>query len=405
MNDDGLDALYERYKSATRGEGTPFAMVDLDALDHNVRAIVGQLRGNKTLRIASKSVRSPALLRAVAARGGPSIAGVMAYCPAEAAFLAEQGFTDLLVAYPSASPPNVKLAAEAARAGVTLRLAADDPVHLDVASAAAKAAGVTLPIVIDVDVAYRPLRSNMHLGVRRSPLREPRAVADLAERAASTPGLSFGGILAYEAHIAGLPDRDPSSSAAEALRRGLKRVARGPLLAQRAAIVAELNKRGLAPPLVNGGGTGSVAFSSDDPSLTEVAAGSGFLDSHLFDRFDALTLTPAAFFACEVTRRPGPGFVTCQGGGLVASGAMGPDRLPIPYLPPGLSLTTMEGAGEVQTPLNIPSNTSLSIGEPVFFRHAKAGELAEHIPRYLLVRGDRVEGYAETYRGLGRCFG
>ena len=83
-------------------------------------------------------------------------------------------------------------------------------------------------------------------------------------------------------------------------------------------------------PLFNGGGTGSVAWSAEDPALTEVAAGSGFLDSHLFDGFRGLALEPAAFFALQVTRRPAPGLVTCQGGGFVASGAAGPDRLPLP---------------------------------------------------------------------------
>ena len=46
----------------------------------------------------------------------------------------------------------------------------------------------------------------------------------------------------------------------------------------------------------------------------------------------------------------------------------------------------------------------MKIGDPVFFRHAKAGELAEHVTEYLLVRGDRIEDRAPTYRGLGRCY-
>jgi D-serine deaminase-like pyridoxal phosphate-dependent protein len=78
--------------------------------------------------------------------------------------------------------------------------------------------------------------------------------------------------------------------------------------------------------------------------------------------------------------------------------------LPVPALLPGLSLTSLEGAGEVQTPLIVPRGVDLTIGDPVFFRHAKAGELAEHFAEYLLVRGSRIEGRAPTYRGLGRCF-
>ena len=64
----------------------------------------------------------------------------------------------------------------------------------------------------------------------------------------------------------------------------------------------------------------------------------------------------------------------------------------------------MEGAGEVQTPLTVPESLKLDLGAPVFFRHAKAGELAEHFQQYLLVRGDRVEARAPTYRGAGQRF-
>ena len=138
--------------------------------------------------------------------------------------------------------------------------------------------------------------------------------------------------------------------------------------------------------------------------ITEVAAGSGFLASHLFDRYRDITLEPAACFALQAVREPAAGFVTCLGGGLVASGAAGVDRLPVPYLPPGLRLTGAEGAGEVQTPLRVPEGVRVALGSPVFFRHAKAGELAEHFNEYLLVRGDRVVGRARTYRGEGKAF-
>src|SRR5262249_22285805 len=144
----------------------------------------------------------------------------------------------------------------------------------------------------------------------------------------------------------------------------------------------------------------NVEDASSDPTLTEVTAGSGFLCGHLFDRYAALDLAPAALFAIQVTRIPGPGFATCQSGGFIASGATGDDRAPLPFLPRA-KLTTAEGAGEVQTPLELPRGIELLLGAPVFFRHAKSGELAEHFASYVLVRGDRVAVRAPTYRGLG----
>ena len=169
-------------------------------------------------------------------------------------------------------------------------------------------------------------------------------------------------------------------------------------------MVEALAARGKRPQLVNGGGTGSLASSLHDDSLTEVSAGSGFLDPLLFDHYRGLRLQPAAFFVLQVCRHPAAELITCHGGGFIASGAAGPDRLPRPHLPAGLSLLPLEGAGEVQTPLRVVAGERPAIGAPVFFRHAKAGELAEHFAHYLLVRGDRVMARAPTYRGMGKCF-
>jgi D-serine deaminase-like pyridoxal phosphate-dependent protein len=142
----------------------------------------------------------------------------------------------------------------------------------------------------------------------------------------------------------------------------------------------------------------------NDDSLTEVTVGSGFLAGHLFSYYAGLELQPALAFALQVTRRPSPRLVTCHGGGFVASGPPAPDRLPLPWLPEGCKLLPLEGAGEVQTPVQIPDGLTVPLGDPIFFRPAKSGELAEHFDEYLLVRGDRVEERARTYRGLGRAF-
>ena len=64
----------------------------------------------------------------------------------------------------------------------------------------------------------------------------------------------------------------------------------------------------------------------------------------------------------------------------------------------------LEGAGEVQTPISLKTSQIVNLGDPIFFRHAKAGELAEHFNDYLFVRGDVVVERAKTYRGLGHAF-
>jgi D-serine deaminase-like pyridoxal phosphate-dependent protein len=321
----------------------------------------------------------------------------MTYTAAETAFWVARAERDLLLAYPVARARDAALIAGANAGGATAAVVVDSVEHLELLAPAAREAGTRIPVVLDLDVSWRPLGSALHVGVRRSPLREARDVVALARRAAATEGLRFHGVMAYEAQIAGLPDSSPAVRAMKAASgRDVRR--------SRSAVDQALREAGLTPALFNGGGTGSLAACAGEAALTEVAAGSGFVDSHLFDGYRGLGLEPAAYFALAVVRRPSPDVVTCHGGGYVASGSAEKSRLPIPALPPGLSLLSLEGAGEVQTPLALARGASLDLGDPVFFRHAKAGELAEHFEEYLLVRGDRVEARAPTYRGLGQCF-
>lgn len=394
--------LWHRYRRALGDEPLPCAFVDLDALDANIDRLLAPARAQKkALRIATKSIRSPELVKYVADRGAGVVRGLMTYTADETHYLAvERGERDLLLAYPTVHPRDTGLLADANARGAVAAVVVDCPAHLDALDAPARARKTRIPVVVEIDVSYRPLGDAVHLGARRSPLRRVEDVVSLARRVQRYEGLVFHGVMAYEAHVAGVPDASPFSSWMNPAKRAMKRRARTDLEATRRALASELR-----PTLFNGGGTGSLAWCVAEDALTEVTAGSGFLDSHLFDYYVGLALVPAAYFALQVVRISDPGFVTCHGGGYVASGAAGADRLPIPALPEGLHVVPMEGAGEVQTPLTLSRSTpSIDLGDPVFFRHAKAGELAEHFREYVLVRGDRAVGRAPTYRGLGRCF-
>jgi D-serine deaminase-like pyridoxal phosphate-dependent protein len=269
---------------------------------------------------------------------------------------------------------------------------------------AKKGDGVRVPVAIDVDMSWRPLGGAAHLGVRRSPLHEASAVVELAQKIAAASSLRFAGVMGYEAQIAGLPDAAPFSAWQNPVKRAIKAASRPAVLKRRAEVVAALDAAGLRAEIVNGGGTGSVDWTSQEAALTEVTVGSGFVDSTLFDHYDGLALKPALFFALQVTRRPAPGVVTCHGGGYISSGPPGPDRQPTPVWPAGAKLLGAEGCGEVQTPVTFGGGQAPQIGGTVVFRPAKAGELAEHFDEYLLLRGGRVEARAKTYRGLGRRF-
>jgi D-serine deaminase-like pyridoxal phosphate-dependent protein len=397
------DHRWARYTHAVAGEALPLAVVDLDAVEANARRLLEPIRAaNKRVRLATKSVRCPDLLERIAALGGDAIAGYMTYTAAETAFHAAAGVTDLLLAYPSVQPSDVRLLARANR-DACAAVVVDDVAQLAPLSAAARAEGTQIPVAIDVDMSWRPLGA-VHLGVRRSPLRDPDAVVALARAIAADSALRFHGVLGYEAQLAGLPDRSPLRAWQNPIKRAIKRGSQPAIAALRMRVVEALDRAGLRPAIVNGGGTGSVDWSSTDASLTEITIGSGFLCSHLFDGYRGLELEPAIGFALQVIRRPAVHLVTCLGGGWIASGPAGVDRLPQPTWPRGCTLLPGEGAGEVQTPVALAPGVELALGDPIWFRPAKAGELAEHVGEYIYVRGDRIVGRAPTYRGLGQCF-
>jgi D-serine deaminase-like pyridoxal phosphate-dependent protein len=259
-------------------------------------------------------------------------------------------------------------------------------------------------VCLDVDASFRVAGGRVHVGVRRSPVHEPAQAAALARAVVDRPGFRLVGLMAYEAQIAGVPDAPPGHPARGLAVRGVQALSARELAGRRAAAVAAT--RAVAPlEFVNGGGTGSLERTAADPSVTELAAGSGLFCPTLFDGYRAVTARPAALFALPVTRVPTPGTVTVAGGGWIASGPPGADRVPSPVFPSGLRLLRAEGAGEVQTPLRGPGAARLRVGDRVWFRHAKAGELCEHVDVLHTLAGDALTGAVPTYRGEGRAFG
>ena len=391
---------YDFYKNALAGHRLPAAFIDLDALDANL-ADLRTRAGTLPIRLVTKSVRSVAILRRVLASGAP-FRGLMCYSPAEAAWLASQGFDDLLVAYPSVEPTDLRAVAAQLREGRTIALMVDSAAQVQRIAAIAQLEGVVQPLAIDLDMSSD--FPGLHFGVFRSPVNGPQAALALAAEIARHPSLRLDGLMGYESQIAGLMDEVPGQGAKNAVIRLLKRRSIPEVNERRRATVAALAAAGHALRFVNGGGTGSFESTRADASVTELAAGSGLYVPTLFDHYRAFRGRPAAGFAVAVTRAPAPGIVTCAGGGYPASGPGGVDRMPRPWLPEGCALVATEGAGEVQTPVRVPAGVTLAPGDPLLFRHAKAGELCERFNELLLIEGGAVVDKVATYRGDGKCF-
>jgi D-serine deaminase-like pyridoxal phosphate-dependent protein len=395
--------LWSRLNAAVTGYGeqlpTPTMVVDLDAFDANA-ADLARRAGGTPIRVASKSLRVPALISR--ALGSTGFAGVLGYTLAEALWLVEQGLSDdVVVAYPTVDTGTLSRLVESPSAAAKITLMVDCVEHLEVIDSVRVSKAVPVRVAIDVDAGLQ--LAGRHLGPKRSPLLAAESVIALARAIISRQGFRLVGVMTYEGQVAGLADDVPGQRARSFAVRRVKALSVAQLQRRRAAIAAALHEL-TELEFWNAGGSGSLETSSADPTVTEVTAGSGLLVPGLFDNYRAFAPRPAAFFAAPVTRRPAPGMVTVHGAGLVASGAAGADRLPLPWAPAGLSLTAVEGAGEVQTPLTGDAADRLRIGDRVWFRHAKSGELFEHTPTCYLVEGESIVAAAPTYRGHGLAF-
>ncbi|MDZ8172071.1 alanine racemase [Microbacterium xanthum] len=390
------DEFWRRIDAAVADFSGPLAVIDVGALRHNALDLLVRA-GGVPIRVASKSVRVRAVLDAVLAL--PGYAGILAYTLPEALWLAET-HEDIVVGYPTADRAALAHLAADESAARRVTLMVDDIAQLDLLDAVAPpSVRAEVRVAIDADASWRSAALG-HVGVRRSPLHDAADVTRLARAIAARPGVRLVGLMMYEAQVAGQPDAVGPEAP---LMRWMKRRSIAELHDRRAGIVSALRDVA-ALEFVNGGGTGSLEATSADRSVTELTAGSGLLAGHVFDGYRGFTPAPASAFSLEVVRRPTADIVTVLGGGWVGSGPPAASRQPRPVWPAPLRTLTREGAGEVQTPLQGRAASTLAIGDRVWFRHAKSGETAEHVDRYLVVDGGAVIGEVPTYRGEGKAF-
>jgi len=394
---------YERFEAVFADVQPPFAFVDLDAVWANAADMLRRSRG-KPIRVASKSIRSRPVLERLLDLD-PGFQGILGFTLPEAIWLWEQGFRDLVVAYPTTD-----------RACLTrlARITSEDPdeapvvmvdsaEHLDLIEEAASSFVAPVRVAMDIDLSWRPLGGWLKVGPKRSPIRTAEQAVAFAQEIDRRERTKLVGLMAYEGQIAGVGDNVPRKAISNLLIRAMQSASAKEVAERRAEIVTALSEVAQLE-FVNGGGTGSIELTASEWAVTEVAAGSGFFAPILFDHYRTFTLRPAAMFALPVSRRPGRGVATALGGGYLASGVGAKDRMPVPYLPGGLRLDPYEGAGEVQTPLRGSAADRLKVGDRVYFRHVKAGELCERFNSLYLVTGMTIRDQVPTYRGEGKSF-
>lgn len=385
------DSLYSRYLEALNYPNTPKLFLDLVALEKNIHW-VKENAGSKSIRIATKSIRSKEILRKILDHGAP-FEGLMTYDLREALWLREEGFKNILMGYPTMDDESLN---ELCKSPAEITLMVDLPEHLDYLEEKATEFKTNLNICVDIDLSLD--LPGLRFGVFRSRLNSEKRLLEFVLKLKNCPNLSLVGLMGYEAQIAGVGDKNSP------LIRSLKSLSVKRLRERREKFITLLEDHGFNLSIINGGGTGSLQTTVQERLVTEVTVGSGFYSPGLFDHYEDFALTPALAFSLPVVRLPESDIVTCLGGGYIASGEAGNLKVPIPYLPSGLELLKHEGAGEVQTPLKNKSAYQFKIGDSIIMRHAKAGEVCERFDKIHLIKDNKCIEEVPTYRGEGKTF-
>lgn len=391
---------YEYYKSALEDVDKPCAYLDIDVFTQNIKQIA-ESNNQKNIRIASKSIRSVGILKRIF-DASPVFKGVMCFTADEAIHLHSHGFDDVLIAYPVWNTYHLEEISKRVHENATITVTVDSYEHIDHLENIAKKAGRHFLVCMEIDLSSDIM--GLHFGVHRSPIKTVDHAVAVAKRIDTSPYLTLDGVMGYEGQIAGVTDNNPYTRTKNKLIKMLKKKSSKEFIPKRKQIIDSLKSYGIDLRFVNGGGTGSLEQTTSEDVVTEVTVGSGFFSPHLFDYYTDFRYQPAVGFAVEITRKPAPKIYTCLGGGYVASGASGKDRLPVVHLPSGAKLTANEGAGEVQTPIYYDGNIELNHGDPIIMRHSKSGELCERFPELHLIENGKIVGTEKTYRGEHKCF-
>jgi len=387
-----------RFNHAFHELERPFAWLDFDALDHNI-STVHNACGQKNIRIATKSVRSVEILRYLQ-KNVPNVTGLMTFTAAETIFLLQQHFDDLLIGYPVMEVAAVRQLLRFVKAGKTVTFMVDKREHVRFLAELGQQLGVRVQVCIDINVSND--FKLLYFGTKRSSLHSLESLTPFLDYIKNQEFIKVVGAMGYEAQIAGVGNR-PVNAVKGKFIEVMQLQAKKQVTQFRRLAIAHIKAYFPSLHFVNGGGSGSMAYTAQQKEITEITVGSAFYAPALFDQYTHLQLEKAAGFALSVTRKPERNIVVCHGGGYTASGAISADRLPVFYEPTFFSYLSLEGAGEVQTPVKVTRKT-VNIGDTLYFRHAKAGELCERFQELHGIRGDKYVGAYTTYRGDGQCF-
>ena len=267
---------------------TPTLFVDLDILEQNIARIAGACRqGGIGWRPHTKGIKVPQIARLLMEGGA---AGITCAKLGEAEVMAAHGFSDILIANQIVGPQKIARLV-ALRRSCDVMVAVDNEANAAAIAEAARAAGVTVRLVIEVD-----------MGMKRAGVAPGKGCVALAQFIAKQKGVTFAGLMGWEGQTAGIADAGEKAAAVSAAVKDI-------------AETAEMcRKAGLPVEIVSCGGTGTYWITAAQHGITEIQAGGGvFCDVH-YRRDFAVEHSYALTVMTTVTSRPTPNRIICDAG-------------------------------------------------------------------------------------------
>lgn len=285
---------------------TPALLVDLNLMEANTERIARQCRaGGVAWRPHCKSHKSPDIAKRLVAAGA---IGVTCSKLSEAEAMAEAGVPGIMIANQIVGPIKIdRLMALSRR--VEVIVAVDNVENISALAEAAGRAGLSLPVVIEVD-----------LGMGRAGTVPGEPTVALARQIAGYPSLRLAGLLGWEGHTVRIPDPDEKTravTAAVALLTGSADACR---------------MAGLQIEIVSCGGTGTFAVSAGLSGVTEIQAGGGIFGDVHYRELYHVPVDYALTILTTVTSRPSPLRIITDAGKKAMSSDSG---MPLPLgVPP-----------------------------------------------------------------------